>query len=150
MDSSKNTKRKSLRNRNVGRSALLYLGSAVFCAVFGIIYESFSHGVYSPFMIWAFLLPLILGAAPYFTIWAFSGSGKSNAVPCPVAAYSYAFGIATLTCGSIMCGVLEIYGTTSHLSAIYWFAGGVLFVFGLLAYILQQLLSGFVRKGGNS
>ena len=41
------------------------LGSSVFFALFGAIYEQFSHQVYSYYMIYAFALPLILGALPW-------------------------------------------------------------------------------------
>lgn len=38
-----------------------YLFFSVFCLIFGIIYEIFSHQVYSIFMICAFCVPLVLG-----------------------------------------------------------------------------------------
>ena len=35
----------------------IYLGISVFVFIFGQIYEYFSHGVYSNYMIFAFLIP---------------------------------------------------------------------------------------------
>ena len=41
-----------------------YLLAAVCCAAFGAIYECFSHGVYSYYMTYAFMIPLLAGALP--------------------------------------------------------------------------------------
>ena len=46
------------------RYSFIYLAAAVFCALFGAVYEIFSHGVFSFFMIYAFAFPLVLGAVP--------------------------------------------------------------------------------------
>lgn len=46
------------------RYSLIYLAAAVFCALFGAVYEIFSHGVFSFFMIYAFAFPLVFGAFP--------------------------------------------------------------------------------------
>ena len=45
-----------------------YLLSTVICALFGAVYELFSHEVYSYYMIYAFAFPLLLGAAPFFIL----------------------------------------------------------------------------------
>ena len=42
--------------------AFLFLAAGIACAVFGLIYEIFSHEVYSFYMIYAFLIPLVPGA----------------------------------------------------------------------------------------
>jgi hypothetical protein len=42
--------------------AFLFLIAGIVCAVFGLIYEIFSHEVYSFYMIYAFLIPLLPGA----------------------------------------------------------------------------------------
>ena len=39
----------------------LFLFASAFFALFAFIYEMFSHGVYSAYMIFAFLIPLVLG-----------------------------------------------------------------------------------------
>lgn len=46
------------------RYSFIYLAAAVFCALFGAVYEIFSHGVFSFYMIYAFAFPLVLGAVP--------------------------------------------------------------------------------------
>lgn len=37
------------------------MGISVICLIFGIIYECFSHGVYSNYMKYAFVIPLVFG-----------------------------------------------------------------------------------------
>ena len=41
------------------------IAASIFLAFFGAIYELFSHEVYSYYMIYAFAIPLVLGAVPY-------------------------------------------------------------------------------------
>lgn len=44
--------------------AFYHLLFAAVTALGGFVYEQFSHGVYSDFMMYAFLPPLVLGACP--------------------------------------------------------------------------------------
>lgn len=103
------------------RIALRYLGATTFCLVFAIIYEFFSFGVFSPFMFFQFLFPLLLGVLPFALLHIF---GK--AAPGLPLRQSLALGIATLTVGSCFAGVLEIYGTTSSLTPVFFCAGTIL------------------------
>ena len=49
-------------------------------------------------------------------------------------------GIATLTVGSLFQDVLEIYGTSSALTPIYWIMGGLLLLSGaVLAFNKREL-----------
>ena len=47
------------------RISVNYLAAALFCALFGAVYEIFSHEVYSYPMIYAFAIPLAGGALPF-------------------------------------------------------------------------------------
>lgn len=105
-----------------------YLLAAVCCAAFGAIYECFSHGVYSVFMLGAFAFPLLLGALPFRLL---QKHGKP--FPGKPAGDLICAGVATLTAGSIVQGVLKIYGTTNPLVTGYWIAGGLLTAVGWLA-----------------
>ncbi len=109
-----------------------YLLAAAFCAVFGIVYELFSHEVYTPYMYLACLIPLVGGTVPCLII-------HMARAPLPAALSSvlYACGIATLTVGSIMQGVLVIYGTTNRLMPIYAIAGALLLVVGGGSYLVM-------------
>lgn len=111
----------------------LYLLATALCALFGAVYERFSHGVYSYFMIYAFACPLLLGAIPFFLLLR---SGRP--LPCRGAMDCIHAGVSALTVGCVMTGVLEIYGTTNPLTLFYWVAGGALLAVGwLLAATLR-------------
>ena len=111
-----------------------YVTAAACCALFGAVYECFSHGVYSPFMLCAFLLPLLFGAVPFFLRMK---SGRP--FPSRAAADCIHGGAAAFTLGSLMRGVLEIYGTASPLLAAYWIIGVLLTAVGwLLAGVMYN------------
>ena len=109
-----------------------YLLSALGCAIFGEVYELFSHEVYSCFMICAFAFPLLLGAIPFFLL-------RKRGKPFPgKAAELVHAGVAALTVGSMLQGVLEIYGTSNPLTIAYWAAGGTLTATGWLLTFIKQ------------
>ena len=111
-----------------------YILVTVFCAFFGAVYEHFSFGVYSNFMIYAFAFPLLLGVLPFGLLQA----GRKRAevrewiVSQPMMLKLWHTGAAVLTVGSLFKGILEIYGTVSALTPVYWFAGGVLLILALV------------------
>ena len=110
-----------------------YLLATVGCALFGAVYELFSHEVWSCFMICAFALPLLLGAIPFFLL---RKRGKS--FPGRAADLIHA-GVAALTVGSILQGALEIYGTSNPLTLAHWAVGGALTAAGWLLTFLKQV-----------
>lgn len=124
-----------LGKRNMCKISLIYLLIAIFCALFGIIYEQFSHGVYSGYMIFAFAFPLIGGTLPFAALSLFA----HGLLPGRLSRFLYNAGIAALTVGSIMKGVLEIYGTTNDLLIIYRFAGFGFVGTGLMIYAAELL-----------
>ena len=95
-----------------------------FCAVFGEIYELFGHGVYSDYMIYAFMIPLML-------------YGKKE-IP-DTARHLWNYGVATLTVGCIFQGILEIYGTTNRLAIIYPSVGFGLFAAAVSVWIIERV-----------
>ena len=120
------TSDKPVSERSYAAVIRAYLLSALLCAIFGAIYELFSHEVWSCFMLCAFTLPLLLGAIPFFLL-------RMRGKPFPGRAADLIHaGVAALTVGSILQGVLEIYGTSNPLTAVYWAAGGVLLSVGWL------------------
>ncbi|MDD3394333.1 MAG: hypothetical protein PHG19_06795 [Anaerotignum sp.] len=82
-------------------------------------------------MIYAFVFPLVGGALPFLSMAQF----RSPILPGRIAFHLYNAGIATVTVGSIMEGVLAIYGTTNDLLKIYWYVGGTLIAGGIVLYI---------------
>ena len=123
----------TVRERSRRQKLLLWdLYATLFCVLFGAVYEAFSHGVYSYGMIYAFVFPLVLGVLPLLLI------GMRRAPdPNRFSQIVYHAGIAALTVGSIVTGVLEIYGTTNPLTLVYWILGGAMTAFGGAAYLVS-------------
>ena len=115
------------------KTARNYAIMAVICLLIGIVYEIFSHGVISVFMIGAFTIPLIFGAVPNLII----GLVKLK-VPGCASEDLCACGIITLTAGTIFKGVLDIFGTTNSLLKYYFIAGTVFFILGAVLYLTQK------------
>ena len=119
--------------REIEKLVFTYLLATIVCASFGAVYESFSHGVYSYYMLYAFMIPLLGGTLPFSCVLYFR-----NKIPRPMARRFHHFGISALTVGCIFCGVLEIYGTTNHLVIVYFTIGGMFLCLGNLMYLLQK------------
>lgn len=117
----------------MGKTAFIYLLTALFCILFGAVYEHFSHQVYSTGMIYAFVFPLAGGTLPFmvFALYQF------QRLPGRLTLNLYHSGIAALTVGSIMTGVLEIYGTTNALLQCYWVTGIGLTCGGVMLYLFK-------------
>lgn len=142
------------RSRNYG----LMTG---FILAFGLIYECFSYGVYAPAMYLAFLIPLLGGLLPSLILWSGikgqrrgrigadpgedadagtmaglrqkGGHGVGRAIS-SLTRSIWDAAVLTLTLGSLMSGVLAIYGTSNRLIRAYWLAAG-----GLTALALFSL-----------
>ena len=103
----------------------------LFCALFGGVYEAFSHGVYAYPMLYAFAFPLVLGVLPYLLL-----LNARKPYPSKALHKLYHAGVFTLTVGSLVTGALEIYGTTNSLCAVYWIAGSLLVLIGAFGYCI--------------
>lgn len=119
------------RMQEMARTGFVYLFISLFCVLFGAVYEVFSHEVYSYFMLYAFVFPLVGGVLPFFGM-AF------NRMPVPNRATRnlYHSGIAALTTGFLFEGALEIYGTTNRLVSVYWILGILFILMAILIYCL--------------
>ena len=96
----------------------IYLGISVFVFIFGQIYEYFSHGVYSNYMIFVFLIPFAgLFIPSLLNKLIFKKEILDNAL------LPWKCGIATLTAGSLYKGILEIYGTSTTFEIFYLITG---------------------------
>lgn len=119
-------------HRNMAKKGFIYLLVSIFCVLFGFVYECFSHEVYSFYMIYAFMIPLIGGVIPFYGM-ALYGIRR---VPKRLSINLYNSGIGTLTVGSIFKGVLEIYGTSNRMVIFYWFVGIGFLCAGVLLYLI--------------
>lgn len=78
---------------NIIRKKYLYF--SIFLLVFSIIYETFSHGVISNYMILSFIIPLIFGNIILKLL---------KKIPNTIEINLYTAGITTLTIGSVIKG----------------------------------------------
>ena len=134
------------------KSLLPITMTTFFVFAFAKIYGLFSHGVYSVFMSYAFLLPLTLIFLPKFInlctgnrLWNLSlentdKEGEKKLFFASLAFFLWKSGVAVLTVGSIYKGVLEIYGTSGTFEWIY-------FAVGLLALVLGGIGIFLLKKG---
>lgn len=111
--------------KNVG----WHLAAGIFLMLFGAIYEYFSYGVYSYYMIYAGMIPIALGVLPYYLIGMYG-----RKIPRKTAVGAWNSGIAALAVGSVFKGVLEIYGTTNGMIWVYPAAGFILLAVGAGIY----------------
>lgn len=125
------------RAQGVLKQLRRYLGATLFCIIFSIVYETFSHGVYSIYMIGLGLIPLVLGVLPSYLALKLAGLRSSNQWQATV----HALAVLSLTLGSALQGVLEIYGTTSTWTIYYLVLG-----MALLWLSLGIWLVSFIKK----
>ncbi|WP_455016043.1 hypothetical protein [Oribacterium sinus] len=122
--------------------------TTVFVFVFAKIYGIFSHGVYSAFMSYAFLLPLTLIFLPKLLnlctgnrLWngtLETEEGEKKLFLSSLASFLWKSGVAVLTVGSIYKGVLDIYGTSGTFEWIYLVVGILALVSGGIAALLAK------------
>lgn len=113
-----------------------YLIASLMLAAAGAVYEMFSHGVYSAYMVYAFMIPLVMGCLPYL-----ADSRGIIKKAGPMAEHLLLASIVTFTIGSIIKGVLEIYGTTNFLTVVYPMLGIALFIGAVIVYCNNSRLS---------
>jgi len=105
--------------------------ATAFIALFGAIYEAFSHGVYSYFMIYAFAIPLIMGVLLYAALLIKRKNPRKSFLNI------WNTAIATLSIGCVFKGILDIYGTANDLILVYPVAGAVLAAAGMTMLVKQ-------------
>ena len=118
------------------RSGTAYLIASALVAAAGWMYELFSHGVYSNYMIYAFMVPLACGALP--DILAATRGCRSKKRSGSSASGLRLAAVVTLTAGSLIKGVLDIFGTTNRLLVVYPIIGLALAIAALIAFIWQN------------
>jgi len=119
--------------KEIEKLVFTYLIVTLVCAGFGAVYEFFSHGVYSYYILYAFMIPFLGGTVYFYCILYFRSK-----IPGCIARRFQHFGILTLTVGCMVCGILEIYGTTNRLVIFYFIVGGMFLVIGNFMYLLQK------------
>ena len=129
--------------KQMRRTSLIFLCATLFCGLFSAVYEHFSHGVYSNYMVYLFAFPFFGGVVQY----AIFGLAPKIKCPSPASARIFNSGVAALAVGSCIKGVLDIYGTTSSYQPFYWVAGISLIALGFVMYFAKLVFS-HKRKAG--
>jgi hypothetical protein len=111
---------------NTKTTVKIYVFITLFCIGLNYVYSLFSHGVSSPFMSYAFVYSLVLGVLG-FTVFGRLNLGNRTAFNL------YNAGIATLTVGSILQGIIDIAGADTTHPVWYFVVGTVLVAVGGLS-----------------
>ncbi len=120
----------------IRKNRISYFILSILAVAVNYIYGFFGHGVTSNAMTWMFLYPLIGGYLVYFILGKIPFQIKS-ANQFRVFSNAYNAGIAALTTGSLLTGILEIAGTSSPYTIIFYVVGGILLGIGLFALLLR-------------
>lgn len=97
----------------------------VITLLFSVIYEYNSHGVYSPHMMGLALYPLVGGVLVFFLLARLERKWS----PHWITVGTYQAALLSFLFGSLVKGVLDIYGTSSLYARVYWWTGAAFFVF---------------------
>lgn len=111
------------------KEPLVWLGITVFTIIFAAVYEHFSFGVWSNAMVFMFVFPLILGFIPSLIL--------------AVARWGYLprlwnDGVLVITVGSLLTGIIEIYGSDSYYTPWFFYIGTALLILGVLQIIFTK------------
>jgi hypothetical protein len=112
----------------------VYMAVAAFCILFNYVYSLHAHGVSSDFMTYMFLIPLLGGSLVF--AWCYLLQNRVKA-PSRLSFNLYNSGIAWLTVGSCIKGVIEIAGYESDYITVFFVIGLFFLFFGLSAYMMQ-------------
>lgn len=121
----------------LNKTVKIYIFATIFVAVFGYVYEYFGHGAHSMAMSYAFLYPLVLGLLASLMLSRIGGVKKSYYRGYVRAGLNlFHAGVATLTAGSILLGIVEIFGTTYKLLFLYTVVGCTFYGVGIILSII--------------
>ena len=118
------------------RTLFISVCCTLFCLLFYMIYNLFSHGVHSPFMTFLFAWPLVLCVFPCALFLAAPG------IPGPslLCTLVWNTGAAAVTVSSLLRGVFDIAGKSSVYQVIMMAAGFVMLFIGLILYAAGIIL----------
>ena len=125
------------------RKRLIRYGEVtILCFVIFIIYNIFSHGVYSNYMTLLFAWPLILGFVPSLLIALIPRLSE----PSDLTKALYHSGLASVTVSSLLRGIFEIAGTSSIYQMPLMYVGIALMLAGVVVYIYNIFKTREKRK----
>jgi len=137
-----------MNRRWLVRTALIFLLVSAACIAATNIYALFGHGVRSASMDTMFLYPLLMGAAPWLLLAAlFPMMGRRRLFR--PAFNLYNSGIAALTTGAMLNGILEIAGTASAYQPLFMAAGWIFVFIGFILFLIPDSGGRTDRKAKN-
>jgi len=119
--------------KTCSRTAIIYLAATAFCGFFSSVYGKYSHGVSSDYMVFLCLIPLIFGVLPYTALYCFNIKAPNN-----ILRQIYNCGVATISVGSCLAGVFEIYGSGCVYVPFYFYIGVFLMAASVIAYLIKH------------
>ncbi len=131
--------------RKNARTVTAFLSTTAFCGFFSSVYQSFSHGVSSPYMVYISLVPFIFGVLPYGVLYAL----KLKA-PQSLEKQLFNWGVISLVAGCAVKGIVDIsgyvvnsidlFGAEIHYMYLYLSASAVLMLSAVVLYIVRPFL----------
>ncbi|HEL1838596.1 TPA: hypothetical protein TZ315_000641 [Streptococcus suis] len=112
------------------RTFITYLATTAFLFIFSRIYESLSYGEVSIFMHYMFCVTLIGGAVLL---------GLLQLIP-TLSRLSYNLwnsGVATITAGCLLRGIINLSGRSTTLDQPYWYIGAGFLVLSLVGLFIN-------------
>ena len=107
---------------------LVYVGITAFIALFGAVYEQFSHNAHTPYMWFAWVWVLGFGLVPHLILYF----APINRIPGILSGSVYNFGVAMITTRSLYIGVVtianqpnEVWANTYLIISLIFLVGGV-------------------------
>ena len=123
-------------SRKIMRTLFISVCCTLFCLLFYMIYNLFSHGVHSPFMTFLFAWPLVLCVFPC-SLFAAMPHIPGPSLLCTL---MWNTGAAVVTISSLLRGVFDIAGNSSFYQAVMMAAGFVMLLMGLVLYAVGIIL----------
>ena len=118
---------------NYNKTIIRYLIASIVCLLFALVYEYFSHGVYSIYMCSCPVFPFVGGFLGFLLL---KKSGRPY--PSGPSGIFYNLSIETFTLGNIVAGVFDIYGSDNPYVIIYWIAGGLMLLSSFVAFYMHE------------
>lgn len=116
-----------------------YVGITAFIALFGAVYENFSHHAYTPYMLFAWAWVLGFGLIPHLLLYLL----PIKRIPGILSGSIYNFGVAMITSRSIFIGVVTIANTPNPTWGIAYL---VVSIIALKSAVLLYVIGLFLDK----
>ena len=115
---------------------LISVCSSLFCLLFFLVYDHFSHEVRSPFMTFLFAWPLVLCVIPCSLLLLIPRLPG----PSLISSLLWNTGVLAVTVSSLLRGVFEIAGNSSVYQQVLMEFGSIFLAAGLIMYAAGVLV----------